>query len=122
MRGLVVRSIEMPQTFLSADQVDELVVAYGEGLSMVELAERFGIDRRTAKEYLVRLRVPIRTRGLDAKHVPAAVRLYEGGMSLMEIGLRFGASQNAVRRAVAAEGVKIRARGGRRRGSGRPRR
>ena len=89
---------------------------------MVELAERFGIDRRTAKEYLVRLRVPIRTRGLDAKHVPAAVRLYEGGMSLMEIGLRFGASQNAVRRAVAAEGVKIRARGGRRRGSGRPRR
>ncbi|MEZ4588673.1 MAG: hypothetical protein R2909_20035 [Gemmatimonadales bacterium] len=118
----MVRSVGIPQTFLTAAQVAKLVAAYGEGLTLAELGERFGIHHRTARAHLARQKVPLRTRGLDAKHVPEAVRLYEGGTSLMEIGLRFGASQNAVRRALAAQDVTIRSRGGSRSGSRRRRR
>lgn len=53
-RGRVVRSVGMTQTFLSAAQVDELVVLYREGLSRAELGRRFGIHSRTVRAHLVR--------------------------------------------------------------------
>jgi hypothetical protein len=111
VRGPVVRSVGKPQTFLKAAQVDELVADYAAGLSIVELGRKFGIHHRTAKAHLVRRKVRLRTRGLDAKHHAEAVRLYECGLTLMEVGLQFGVSQDAVRRVVADAGVTIRPRG-----------
>lgn len=112
-RGRMVRAVGMTQTFLSSAQVDELVASYESGATLVELAERFSIHRRTAAAHLVRRSIPIRRRGLDECHLAEAVELYDEGLSLMEVGLRFGVSQQAVRRALAAEGVTIRP-GGRR--------
>lgn len=109
----MVRAVGMTQTFLSSAQVDELVASYESGATLVELAERFSIHRRTAAAHLVRRSIPIRRRGLDECHLAEAVELYDEGLSLMEVGLRFGVSQQAVRRALAAEGVTIRP-GGRR--------
>lgn len=110
-RGRVVRSVGMTQTFLSPAQVDELVALYRGGLSIAEVARRFGIYSRTAAAHLVQRSVPLRQRGLTAEDVPEAIRLYESGLTLMEVGLRFGVSQGIARRAVAAEGVEIRPRG-----------
>lgn len=101
----------MTQTFLSADQVDELVALYGEGLSVAEISRRFGVDSRTAEAHLVRRSAPRRQRGLAMTEVPEAVRLYESGMTLTEIGLHFAVSQQAVRHAIAKHGVTIRPRG-----------
>ena len=112
-RGRMVRAVGMTQTFLSPADVDKLVSLYEEGSTLVELAERFSIHRRTAAAHLVRRSVPIRSRGLDERHLAEAVELYVSGLSLMEVGLRFGASQQTVRRALAAVGVTIRP-GGRR--------
>lgn len=112
-RGRMVRAVGMTQTVLIPAQVDELVALYRDGMTLVELGERFSVHRRTAAAHLVRRSVPIRTRGLDECHLAKAVELYVGGVTLMEVGLRFGASQQAVRRALAAEGVTIRP-GGRR--------
>ncbi len=101
----------MTQTFLSAAQVDELVVLYREGLSLAELGRRFGIHSRTVRAHLVRRSVALRPRGLNTGDVPEAVRLYQGGMTLMEVGLMLGVSDKAVRSALAATGVTIRPRG-----------
>lgn len=113
-RGRLVRAVEMAQTFLSPVQVDELVALYLNGMTLVELAKRFSVHRRTVAAHLVRRSIPIRRGGLDEKHVAEATRLYADGLTLTEVGMRFGVSQQAVRRAIAAAGAKIRV-GGRRR-------
>lgn len=110
-RGRVVRSVGKTQTFLSAAEVDELVALYEQGMTLVQLGERFGVYHRTVAAHLVRRSVPMRVRGLAEEHTSEAVRLYEGGMTLMEVGLHFGVSQGAVKRAVAAAGATIRPRG-----------
>ena len=110
-RGRIVRAVGMAQTFLSPDQVDELVALHEAGATLAELGERFSVHRRTAAAHLVRRSVPMRRRGLTEEQVPEAVRLYEKGLTLMEVGLHFGVSQGAARRAVATEGVEIRPRG-----------
>lgn len=84
---------------------------YGEGLSVAELARKFGIYSRTAAAHLVRRSVPLRQRGIAPEDAPEAVRLYKSGLTLMEVGLRLGVSQGTARRVVAAEGVEIRPRG-----------
>lgn len=101
-RGRVVRSVGKTQTFLSIAEVDELVALYEQGMTLVQLGERFGVYHRTVAAHLVRRSVPMRVRGLAEEHTSEAVRLYEGGMTLMEVGLHFGVSQGAVKRAVAA--------------------
>lgn len=109
----MVRAVGMAQTLLSPVQVDELVALYRNGMTLVELGERFSVHRRTVAAHLVRRSVTIRRRGLDEPHVAEATRLYADGLTLTEVGLRFGVSQQAVRRAIAAAGATIRA-GGRR--------
>lgn len=99
-RGRLIRSVGKTQTFLTAEQVDDLVMLYGEGLSIAELSRKFGIYTRTAAAHLVRRSVPLRQRGLAAEDTPEAVRLYESGLTLVEVGLHFGVSQQALRRAV----------------------
>lgn len=110
-RGRVVRSVGKTQTFLSVAEVDELVALYEQGMTLVQLGERFGVYHRTVVAHLVRRSVPMRVRGLAEEHTSEAVRLYEGGMTLMEVGLHFGVSQGAVKRAVVAAGATIRPRG-----------
>lgn len=110
-RGRVVRSIGKAQTFLSAAQVDDLIAAYRQGLSLRDVAEKFGVHHRTAAAHLVRRGEPLRRRPLSAAQIAEAVRLYESGMTLLAVGLELGVSQGTIRRAVAAQGVTIRSRG-----------
>lgn len=113
-RGRLVRSVGMAQTFLKPEQVDELVALYQQGWTLVKLAERFGIHKRTAAAHLVRRSVPLRGKGLAEADRAEAVQLYEGGATLLEVGLRFGVSEQTIRRALVVEGVTIRQSGRRR--------
>ena len=75
-RGRMVRAVGMTQTFLSPAQVDELVVMYQAGATLVEVGERFSVHRRTVAAHLVRRSGPIRGRGLDESHLVKACLLY----------------------------------------------
>lgn len=43
----MVQSLEMAQTLLRPEQVDDLVAQYRKGATPVELASLFGVNRRT---------------------------------------------------------------------------
>ncbi|WP_344225291.1 hypothetical protein [Kocuria atrinae] len=101
----------MTQTLLSPAQVDELVVAYIAGATLVELAAQFRVHRRTAAAHLYRRGITPRTRGLDPSEAAEACRLYADGLTLMEIGLRMGVSQGVIGRAVTRAGHELRPRG-----------
>ena len=113
-RGRIVRSLGMAQTLLRAEQIDELVARYRDGATLVQLASRFGIHRRTVAEHLTRREVPIRRGRFDPSRIHEAADLYGSGLTLVEVGLKVGAGPQAVRRALAEHGVPIREGGGRR--------
>ena len=104
----------MAQTLLRAEQIDELVARYRDGATLVQLASRFGIHRRTVAEHLTRREVPIRRTGIDSSRFNEVADLYDSGLTLAEVGLKVGAGPDAVRRALVEHGVPIRAGGGRR--------
>jgi lambda repressor-like predicted transcriptional regulator len=110
----MVRSLGMAQTLLRAEQVDDLVARYRDGATLVQLASRFGIHRRTVAEHLTRREVPIRRTGIDSSRFNEVADLYDSGLTLAEVGLKVGAGPDAVRRALVEHGVPIRAGGGRR--------
>jgi len=104
----------MAQTLLRAEQVDELVARYRDGATLVQLASRFGIHRRTVAEHLTRREVPIRRGRFDPSRIHEAADLYDSGLTLVEVGDKIGAGPQAVRRVLAEHGVPIREGGGRR--------
>lgn len=112
-RGRMVRSLEMAQTLLRVEQVDELVARYREGATLVELAAVFGIHRRTVAEHLARREVPIRRGGIDPSRFHEVADLYDSGLTLIEVGVKVGTGPDAVRHALVQHGVSIRAGGGR---------
>lgn len=111
LRGPNVRAIETAQTFLTAQQVDDLVDLYEDGMPIGQIAEKLEIHRHTVARHLEHRGITIRVRGLANEHIAEAIRLYEGGLTLAEVGQRYGASAQAVRRAISAKGVTIRPRG-----------
>lgn len=68
-RGPLVRSIGMAQTFLDADQVDELVAMYVAGKTMREIAEHFRVHCTTVAMHLRRRSVPVRRGKLTGEQV-----------------------------------------------------
>ncbi|MGV1006060.1 MAG: hypothetical protein ACOYEV_15135 [Candidatus Nanopelagicales bacterium] len=112
-RGRVVRSLGMAQTLLRPEQVDDLVAQYREGATLVELASRFGVNRRTVAMHLTRREVTIRRGRFDPSRIHEAAGLYLNGLTLVEVGVKVGVGPQAVRQALASHGVVIRP-GGRR--------
>lgn len=77
----------------------------------MELADRFGVHRRTAAAHLYRRGISPRTRGLELNQIEEARGLYAEGLTLIEIGLPFGVSQGVIGRALVKAGQELRARG-----------
>lgn len=85
---------------LSQAEVFELIAAYGEQLSIKELAQRFGIHRVTVTALLRRHGVVLRRAGLEREEIIMARRLYVQGWSLSRLGERFGVDAATVWRAL----------------------
>lgn len=95
---------------LRQTDLDGLVDGYRAGKTVFQLADQFGIDRRTVGRHL-------RTRGIDTtppclqpNEIPEAVALYNSGWSLARIGNKYGIASTTVRIYLLREGVVMRAR------------
>lgn len=76
------RSLGMAQTLLRPEQVDDLVAQYREGATLVELASRFGVNRRTVAMHLTRREVTIRRGRFDPSRIHEAA---EGKLSAWKV-------------------------------------
>jgi hypothetical protein len=61
---------------LAHDQTQRLIASYQSGSTVYELAEMFGVERRTVSAILHRHDVPMRRRGLNRGQIEDAERLY----------------------------------------------
>ena len=88
-----------------ADQVQELIVGYQAG-TVYELAQQFGIDRKTVSWTLHRHQVPMRRRGLSPGQIEEAVQLRAEGWSTYKISIKMGTDQRTIRRRLAGRGCE----------------
>jgi predicted DNA-binding protein YlxM (UPF0122 family) len=100
-------------TKLTESEVDVLVAAHENGLSLEELASAFSIDRRTAGNHLKRRGVATRGRRLADEQITEAIELYGHGWSLARIAERFGVYPQSIRYQLLRRGVAMRPRPGR---------
>ena len=77
-------------------------------MTVYQLGDRFGIDRRTVSQILHRHGVPMRRRGLSPEQIDEAVQLYDGGWSLAWIGERLGVNPSTVLARLRERGVRMR--------------
>ena len=96
------------QRRLEPDEQEDLVRRYQAGDLMTELAERFGIHRRTVSAILKRHGVPTRASGLSPGQIQRAVLMYAQGQSLAKIGKTLGVDAGTVHSRLREQGVKMR--------------
>jgi DNA-directed RNA polymerase specialized sigma24 family protein len=93
---------------LGEDQTQHLITSYQTGSTVYELADEFGIERRTVSAILHRHEVPMRRRGLTNEQVEDAERIYEQGWSLARIGDHMDVTADTVRKRLLERGVTMR--------------
>ena len=75
---------------------------------MTELAERYGIHRRTVSTILKRHGVPTRASALSPAQIQHAVLLYAQGQSLAKIGKALGVDAGTIHVRLREQGVQMR--------------
>lgn len=95
------------QVRLSEQRQRELVERYRAGATQRELAEMYGIERRTAME-IIRRHEGTAARGLASAQVDEAGERYCGGASLATVAEALGVAANTVRRRLLERGVVMR--------------
>ena len=93
---------------LDPDQTQQLIASYRAGSTVYQLAEEFGIERRTVSAILHRHDVPMRRRGLTDDQIDDAERLYHHGWSLARIGDRMNVTADTVRTRLLERGATMR--------------
>ncbi len=93
---------------LDADRAAELVTGYQTGATVYELADRFGIERRTVSNILHRHEVPMRRRSLSPDQVDTAIHLYRLGWSLARVGQHLDVDHTTILTALRRRGIATR--------------
>lgn len=100
------------QIRLEVSQVGELAAAFEDGATIIELAERYGIDRTTVLAHLRRQGVPTQVRRtLGPGEIATAVQLYEAGESIQSVADKLKVGSSTVSRTLNKADVTMRPRG-----------
>jgi DNA-directed RNA polymerase specialized sigma24 family protein len=100
------------QVRLSKAQVDLVVAAYLDGLTLIELSTAFGADRRVLARHLERRGVNRRGKRLSSVAIDQIIDAYGRGDSLIEVGRRFGVAPTTVAYWLHRRGIALRPRNG----------
>ncbi|MFB8276988.1 helix-turn-helix domain-containing protein [Nocardia colli] len=93
---------------LSSDIVAELVKAYRDGISTIQLCEQHQLSKGGLLKILREQGVKMRKQPLSEAQIKQAARLYAEGQSLRAVATELGSSFSTVREALLAQGVEMR--------------
>ncbi|WP_152683818.1 helix-turn-helix domain-containing protein [Pseudarthrobacter siccitolerans] len=93
---------------ISDEQSAQLAAEYRQGMTVGELAEKYGIHRVTVADHLAVHGIEKRLRGLDEAQVLDAATRYHAGSSLAVLGKKYGVSPTTVRKNLVKRGVVMR--------------
>jgi hypothetical protein len=95
-RGEVVTELWQPNRKLTPAEVDELVIAYLAGGSIIGVGRRFGVHEQTVKAHLKRRGIAVRQQRLGDDQVSLVLTLAESELSMRGIAREVGISVSAV--------------------------
>jgi len=113
--GHAARRLSKPvQRQLTTSDIAAIADEYQHGRSLNELAQQFGVHRRTVADHLERLGVARRVNlpKLTPSDIERAVRQYQAGNSLATVGKSLNVDASTVQRGLRKAGVTIRPRPG----------
>jgi uncharacterized protein YjcR len=93
---------------LDASEVSSLVQDYQGGMTVYELAEKYGCHRQTVARQLKAAGVRMRGQAPTEEQVREGAALYESGLSLDKTGELLGVSPKTLRLHLIGHGVKMR--------------
>jgi transposase-like protein len=96
------------QRRLERPDQQELIARYRAGDLMSDLAQRYGVHRRTVSAILKRHGVPTRASGLAPEQIQRAVLMYAQGQSLAKIGKQLGVDAGTVHARLREQDVQMR--------------
>jgi DNA-binding CsgD family transcriptional regulator len=102
------RMIHQRQRILTDVQAERLVVRYGEGATVYQLAEEFNIHRHTVSERVRKAGVQMRLQSPSEVVIDEMERLYGTGLSLAKVGQGLGFTPGTVHRHLRLRGVQFR--------------
>jgi DNA-directed RNA polymerase specialized sigma24 family protein len=107
--------IRQRQRRLSEAQALLVANKYQNGATVYQLAQEFGISRKTVSERIRKAGITMRRQSPGSELIDSMVGLYESGMSLAEVGDQVGTSPGTVHRYLLICGVQMRDSHGRKR-------
>jgi DNA-directed RNA polymerase specialized sigma24 family protein len=105
---IVSRKRRQAQVRLTDEELDTVIAAYHEGLTLKELSSAFGAHATTLAMRMERKGVAWRRRRLTEDQIEQAAGLYGQRWSLARIGDRFGVHPESIRYRLVRAGVKMR--------------
>ena len=103
-----------PQRRLSPTDIDDLIAAYQDGATIIQLAADFGVHRTTVGEHLDRHGVPRHSKQVawDESKLKDAAELYATGLSLADVAKRYEIDAQTVANRFRRAGIPVRPRRG----------
>jgi DNA-directed RNA polymerase specialized sigma24 family protein len=92
-----IRQLRQEHKHLTDSEVGQLVIAYREGSTILELAARFDCDRTTVMRHLKLHCIETRYRCLSETQIDEAVALHGEGASLAKLCRQFGVDPKTVK-------------------------
>ena len=100
--------IRQQQKRLDENEIERLIAEYRTGLTIYQLATRFGCHRTTVSECLKARGIQMRRRPLCEEQIVEAIRLYQSGLSVAKVADQVGAKSETVRLRLIERGVQMR--------------
>ena len=100
--------IRQRQKRLDENEIERLIAEYRTGLTVYQLATRFGCHRTTVSECLKARGIQMRRRPLCEEQIIEAIRLYQSGLSVAKVADQVGAKSETVRLRLIERGVQMR--------------
>ena len=100
--------IRQRQKRLDENEIERLIAEYRTGLTIYQLATRFGCHRTTVSECLKARGIQMRRRPLCEEQIIEAIRLYQSGLSVAKVADQVGAKSETVRLRLIERGVQMR--------------
>ena len=101
------------QRRFTAEEMAQVAERYLAGLSINQVARKFGVHRNTVVRSLAACGVARRLAGFRQEDVAEAAALYDAGWSVARLGEKYGCAAETVRTSLIKHGVRIRPRKGR---------
>ena len=91
--------------------IEEIISYYQSGMTLIQLAEKYGVSKSTVRERLKENEVKIRSsRSMKRIDLPIEeiISEYQSGLSINKLADKYGVNFNTIWRRIKENGVKIR--------------